>query len=492
MSGTPEQYTEFNKLAGQHRVWHWFQEISNIPRGSGHEQAICEYLINFAKVENLECRQDESGNVFINKPAQKGGSDAVVALQGHVDMVWQKTDNSDFDFLTQPIRPYVDGEWVTAGETTLGADNGVAVAYIMAVLEDQHIAHPNIEAILTIGEETGLIGANAMDASLLKSTMMINLDGGPFGGIIVGCAGGVDSVISFDYTTQIAPDDTHSYTITVEGLKGGHSGGNINQGRQNANKLMVRILRELSLNMEIYIQSIHSDYPRNAIPRLCKSTIFVKKEDEMELGQMFLKLVEILNHEIKPAEPNLHIGIEQAYEMNNSVILPDEQNKILRTLNAVPNGVYKHSPINSSLVDTSTNMATIQMANGQCTVGTLQRGVNTPSMFDLADKIADTFEIAQLNNLKIEQFGKYDGWQPDYNSPLVAKAVESYQKLFNIKPTVETCHGGLECAIIDSAGVMEKIAVGPEMEDLHSPGERVKTKTVTDFELVLHDLLAKI
>ncbi len=485
-------FNTFADLCERSRVWYWFKEISAVPRGSNKEEKICKFIMDFAEKFNLEYRQDEIGNLFLQKSAQNSDSKEIVALQGHLDMVWQKTDDSKFDFENQAIMPYVDGEWVTAGATTLGADNGIGVANILTILENTEISHPNIEAIFTVAEETGLTGAFQLDSDKLKATKLINLDASPFDMITIGCAGGLDTVVSFAYDTVDISSNFTGFQIVMEGLAGGHSGVDINKGKENANKLMVRFLQGLTKEIELHINNIKSDYPRNAIPRLCTAIIYVENTKIKDFQSRFQKAKELIIQELKSAEKNLEISCVEHETSDKSVMVAHDQAKILKALNVLPNGVYKLSSQNSALVETSTNTANLYLSNGFVKVGTLQRASSTHSMHDLAEKVMNVFQLGEFKDLKVDQFGEYNGWQPDFSSDLVKVVVALYHDLFDMKPEITACHAGLECAIIDSNHVMDKVSLGPDILDMHAPFERVKTDTVDKLEILIKNLLAKL
>ena len=461
-------------------VWKHFAQIVKIPRPSSHEEAIRAYIIAFAKEQGLEWREDAGHNVYVRKPATPGMENRKgVVLQAHLDMVPQKNNDKEFDFINDPIEAYIDGEWVTADGTTLGADNGIGAAAILAVLEDKTLVHGPVEALFTATEETGMDGAFGLEGGMLQGDILLNLDSETEGELYVGCAGGQDFNVSLPYhTVAIKKKDFAGYRIEVKGLKGGHSGIEIILQRANANKLMARTLIGIQEKMNVLLCSIDGGGLRNAIPREAFATVAVDKAFEKKFLAAIKRYEKLYNTEYKDIEDKIEI---------NAVAIPCparcidilDQCYLLDAVQACPNGVIKMSTSMPGLVQTSTNLARVVSEKGKFTVFGLMRSSVRSEKEDLALSIRTVFELA---GGKVKMGGAYDGWNPNMQSPILATMKESYKSLYGTEPKVVAIHAGLECGII--GGVypnMDMISFGPTICYPHSPDEKVNIASVEKF-----------
>ena len=471
--------TNIAKLAPQ-PIWKHFAEICKIPRPSYHEAEIREYLVKFAKEHNLEHFVDGGNNVIIRKPATPGmESRKGIVIQAHVDMVPQKNSDKEFDFTKDSIVAYIDGDWVTADGTTLGADNGIGVAAILAVLESNDIKHGPIEALFTATEETGMDGAFGLKAGELSGDILLNLDSETEGELYVGCAGGQDFNVSMPYhTVAIKKKDFAGYRIEVKGLKGGHSGIEIILQRANANKLMARTLIGIQEKMNVLLCSIDGGGLRNAIPREAFATVAVDKAFEKKFLAAIKRYEKLYNTEYKDIEDKIEI---------NAVAIPCparcidilDQCYLLDAVQACPNGVIKMSTSMPGLVQTSTNLARVVSENGKFTVFGLMRSSVRSEKEDLALSIRTVFELA---GGKVKMGGAYDGWNPNMQSPILATMKESYKSLYGTEPKVVAIHAGLDCGIIGGVYTnMDMISFGPTICYPHSPDEKVNIASVEKF-----------
>ena len=463
-------------------IWKNFEAINAVPRASKKEERIIAFMVDFGKRLGLETIQDATGNVIIRKPATPGRESApVVVLQSHLDMVHQKNNDTVFDFDTQGIRMYIDGDWVRAEGTTLGADNGLGVAAIMGILESTDIPHPALEALFTIDEETGMTGAKGLESGLLKGTVLLNLDTEDDHHLDIGCAGGIDVTAELTYTPEDTIYGTY-YTITVKGLKGGHSGMEIHKGLGNANKLMNRILYTLGERYHIAVAGIDGGGLRNAIPR--ESTAVIATD--ASIREVFEQVVKDIRAEFRTTEPDLVIEMVQVASAGK--VLPRQvQERLLRVLYAAHNGVYKMSSDFDDLVETSNNVARVQVGDGLIKVLCLTRSSVESSKQDLARQLKATFELMDAT---VTLSGDYPGWSPNAGSPVLKTMVSGYETLFGDKPDVVACHAGLECGILAASYPgLDMISFGPTILGAHSPDERVSISSVNKFwKLLLHTL----
>ncbi|MBT8219554.1 MAG: aminoacyl-histidine dipeptidase [Bacteroidia bacterium] len=471
-------------------LWQHFQSLNDIPRPSKKEERVIQFMIDFGNALGLEVISDKIGNVVIKKPATLGMEDRkTVVLQSHLDMVHQKNSNTQFDFQQQGIQMFIDGDWVKAKGTTLGADNGIGVAATMAILASNEIPHPAIEALFTIDEETGMTGAKDLDPNMLKGQLMLNLDTEDDDELTVGCAGGIDITAQGRYATIVPASQGLPFRITIKGLSGGHSGMDIHLGRGNANKLMNRLLYNLDKEFEIQIADIDGGGLRNAIPRESFATIVVDAVDKHAFNALIDHMTSIYQKEYKTTDPDLTIEV-QATSMPDEVVDPIFQGQLLKAMYALPNGIYRMSPDIEGLVQTSNNIARIIVNDGQFLVQCLTRSSVDTEKQDLADAIASAL---QLIGAKVTTSGAYPGWTPDPNSQIVSLMKSLYEDLFKESPHVKACHAGLECGILGKHfPKMEMISFGPNIRGAHSPDEKAQITSVQKFWTFLKSTLAHI
>ncbi len=469
-------------------VWKHFAEICNIPHPSHSEDKIRQYLVDFAVAHGIEHSVDEAGNVYMSKPATPGmeGRKGIV-LQAHMDMVPQKNNDKEFDFINDPIEAYIDGEWVTANGTTLGADNGIGVAAILAVLEDDTIEHGPIEGLITATEETGMDGAFGLKGGLLKGEILLNLDSETEGELYVGCAGGTDVNASLAYTAEAAPAEGYkAVEIAVKGCKGGHSGIQIVCQRANANKLLFRLLRKLAAQMELKIASVDGGGLRNAIPRESVAVVMVKASDVEALNAEVAAFEQVAIAEYAAVEDA--ISIKAAEVAAPASVMPCAVAKsLMAAMVACPDGVDKMSLAMEGLVQTSNNMARVVSDGETIKVQTLVRSSVRSEKEALADAIKAVLEMA---GFEVKLSGSYDGWNPNMQSPILNAMLESYEALYGKRPAVTAIHAGLECGIIGSNYPgLDMISFGPTICYPHSPDEKVEIASVEKFfDFLLHTL----
>ena len=467
-------------------IWKNFSALNAVPRPSKKEEKVIQFIKNFGESLNLETIVDEVGNVIIRKPATSGMENRTpIVLQSHLDMVCQKNNDVDFDFDTQGIQMVVDGDWVKAKGTTLGADNGLGVASIMSILESSDIPHPALEALFTIDEETGMTGALNLKPGLLKGEILLNLDTEEDDEIDIGCAGGVDVTASQKYALEATQGEILS--IYVKGLQGGHSGMDIHKGFGNANVLIGRLLFAGNQTQDIQLISIDSGGLRNAIPREGKAIFTVANADE------FLKVANALKEEIlvefASVEKDLSISIEKT-EAGNQGLSAADSKKIIYALKAAHNGVYRMSPDVADLVEASNNVARVELKEGALKILNLSRSSVDSSKDDVAGQLRAVFELA---GMQVEFSGAYPGWKPLPGSEIVTIMDKLYTEKFGSKPHVVACHAGLECGIIGSHyPEMEMVSFGPTIRGAHSPDERASISSTQKFWSFLKDILTQI
>ena len=471
-------------------LWNKFADLNAVPRPSKKEDRVIQFMKNFGQNLGLETFEDEIRNVIIRKPATKGmETRKTVVLQGHLDMVHQKNNDTVFDFETQGIDMYVDGDWVRARGTTLGADNGLGVAMIMAILESADISHPAIEALFTIDEETGMTGALNLKGGILAGEILLNMDTEEDDEIDIGCAGGIDVTANRNYELEPTPEDAVGYIITVKGLNGGHSGMDINKGLGNANKIMNRLLFDGFENFGLQISEINGGSLRNAIPRESNAKIIVAGiYDEQFLFEM-QGIIKNIKSEYKTTEPNLIIEITKA-ELPATVMDLGVQEGFIRGIYAAQNGVYRMSADMENLVETSNNIARIVVSDGKILIQNLTRSSVESSKMDLANALRSCYE---LFGCEVTFGGNYPGWTPNVNSEILDLLVSIYEKQNNEKPKVVACHAGLECGILGTNYPnMDMISFGPTIHGAHSPDERASIKSSQKFYKFVVEILANI
>ncbi len=460
-------------------IWNKFADLNAVPRPSKKEERVIQFMMNFGKTLGLETFTDEVGNVIIRKPATAGMENRKwLTLQSHLDMVHQKNNDTVFDFDTQGIDMHVDGDWVKANGTTLGADNGMGVAAIMALLESTGIRHPALEALFTIDEETGMTGAMGLQAGVLKGEILLNLDTEEDDEIDIGCAGGIDVTAERSYEEKTTPTGHVAYSITVNGLNGGHSGMDIHKGLGNANKIMNRILHYNTTKYGVQISSIDGGSLRNAIPRESISILTVDEFQKQKMEANFEILATVIKNELKITEPNLHISLISS-EVPERVMNTAAQEEVLKGIYAAHNGVYAMSAGISDLVETSNNVARVLVQDGTVKIGCLTRSSVDSAKMDLAEALKATFELA---GCAVSFSGTYPGWKPNPDSAILEVLKPKYEELFGEKAKVVACHAGLECGILGQHYPdMDMISFGPTIRGAHSPDERVKISSVQKF-----------
>lgn len=471
-------------------LWNKFADLNEVPRPSKKEERVIEFMKKFGNDLNLETMVDGVGNVIIRKPATPGMENKkTVVLQSHLDMVHQKNNNTNFDFDTQGIEMEVDGDWVRAKGTTLGADNGLGVATIMAILESDSIEHPALEALFTIDEETGMTGAKGLEGGLLTGEILLNLDTEEDDEIGIGCAGGVDITASGSYKSEDTPEGVSAFRITVNGLQGGHSGMDIIKGLGNANKLMNRLLYRVSENLELRIAEINGGGLRNAIPRESEAIVVI---DELQAKVLLAEMEEekeAITAEFSSLEPKLNIEITTA-EIPAKVMDVVAQDKLLKAVYAAHNGVYRMSPEIEGLVETSNNIAKVEVKDSKITIKCLTRSSVESSKNDIANSLSAVFELA---GYEVELSGDYPGWAPNRNSDILKVLDNLYEKMNNEKANVAACHAGLECGIIGQHyPEMDMISFGPTIRGAHSPDERASISSAQKYWKFVLEILKNI
>jgi len=473
------------------QLWVDFQKLCEIPRPSKHEEKVSKFLKEFGEKLNLETIQDDAGNVLIRKPATTGMENRqIVLLQAHIDMVPQKNNDTQHDFTKDPIEAYIDGEWVTANGTTLGADNGIGVAAMMAILEANDIPHGPLEALFTVDEETGMTGTFALKEDLLKADVLLNLDTEEWGKYYIGCAGGVNTDMELSYTTDKVPTDHVALKVVVKGLQGGHSGLNINDGRANAIKVLTRLLWAADREVDFSLADIDCGSAlHNAIPREAQVIITLPGNEKDKFSKIINELLELIKVEYKKHDSGLMLEVTDI-ELPEAVMQSEIKTKLLNALYGCPNGVMGMSEDIPDLVETSTNLAHVKSENGVITVYTLQRGSVDSKKNDVANMV---YSIFALTGGKVACLDPYPGWDPNIDSPILKLMSKVYKELFGEEVIAAAVHAGLECGLIGHKyPKMDMISIGPEITGAHSPDERAQIKTVETFWKLLLETLKQI
>ena len=470
-------------------IWNNFCELNAVPRPSKKEEKVIKFMYDFGVSLGLETQIDKVGNVVIFKPATDGMENRkTVVLQSHLDMVHEKNNEVDFDFEKSGIQMYVDNDWVRAKGTTLGADNGLGVATIMSVLESNDIAHPKIEALFTIDEETGMTGALKLDENILKGDILLNLDTEEDDEIGIGCAGGVDITISKSFNMTINPNLLF-IKITLNGLSGGHSGMEIHKNLGNSNKLLNKIISDLNENFLIHISEINGGGLRNAIPRESSIILGVTDADFKSIKNQSFKTFDNLKDQFLNTDPLIKLDIIKLDE-DFKIIDIDNQTELIKLIRNCPNGVYKMSDNIPGLVETSNNLANISLNDGNLNINCLTRSSDESSKEELKNIIKFLFII---KGYTVDFSGDYPGWQPNMSSEILAKLVKVYKDLNSTEPNVAACHAGLECGIIGSHyPKLDMISFGPTIRGAHSPDERASIKSTIKFWRFLKEVLLNI
>ena len=472
-------------------LWNKFADLNAVPRPSKKEERVIAFMMEFGQNLGLPTIKDHVGNVIIKKPATPGMENRkTIVMQSHLDMVHQKNNDTNFDFDTQGIEMYVDGDWVRAKGTTLGADNGLGVATIMAILESTDIPHPAIEALFTIDEETGMTGAMGLQGGMLDGEILLNLDTEEDDEIDIGCAGGVDVTATRTYKEEETPEGSVGYTITVKGLKGGHSGMDIHKGLGNANKIMNRLLFDGFENFGLQIAEISGGSLRNAIPRESVAKVIIAAiYDEAFIFDM-QEIINEIKAEFKTTEPNLTIEIVKNATVPSKVMDLGVQEGLLRAIYAAHNGVYRMSADMTDLVETSNNIARIIVKDGEISIQNLTRSSVESSKFDLANALRSAYE---LFGCEVEFSGSYPGWTPNVKSEILDVLTSIYEKQNGSKPNVVACHAGLECGILGkNYPNMDMISFGPTIHGAHSPDERASISSAQKYWKFVLEILQNI
>lgn len=462
-------------------LWNHFADLNAVPRPSKKEERVIQFMMDFGAQLGLETIKDQIGNIIIKKPGQgKLAHAPAVILQSHLDMVHQKNNATQFDFNSQGIEMLVDGDWVKAKGTTLGADNGIGVATMMAVLSDKEMSHPPIEALFTIDEETGMTGAKQLEANYLSGKTLLNLDTEDDDELSIGCAGGIDTNTSYTYQTEALEENSVGVQIEIKGLLGGHSGMDIDKNRGNANKWATRLLYQLKSLCDFQLVSFHGGSLRNAIPREATLVLAVKKDEFAELKTKASTIANEILAENKTIENLAKIEFKE-FELNpdNECVLIDELNKILNALYSVPNGVYRMSPDIPGLVEASSSLAKITLEAGRFETQSLQRSSVDSSKDDVANAVRAAFENM---GAAVVQTGDYPGWQPNADSRVLKIMADLYRNKFKEEPQIKACHAGLECGILGQhLPDVDMISFGPNIRGAHSPDERVQISSVQKY-----------
>jgi len=470
-------------------VWKFFHEITQIPRPSKKEERIIAYLKDFGGQHKLSTKTDEAGNVLICKPATPGYErNKTIILQSHIDMVCEKNSDVIHNFDTDPIQTYIDGDWVKARGTTLGADNGIGMSMMLAVLASDKLVHPALECLFTVDEETGLTGAFALKQNFLSGELLINLDSEDDGEIFVGCAGGIDTVATLTYSTEKTPENYFGFSVSVKGLQGGHSGDDIDKGLGNANKILNRFLWTLNKAMDFRLNSFDGGNLRNAIPREAVAVGCVPFAEKENIRVLFNHYVNDLETEIGDVEPNMRLEMESEPAPETSID-KKSSDALLNVLYACPHGVITMSRDMPGLVETSTNLASVKMkGNNTLEITTSQRSSVESSKLDIKQQIEAVFALSGSN---VTHGDGYPGWKPNLKSDILKIATESYVKLYSEQPKVRAIHAGLECGLfLEKYPALDMISIGPTMKGVHSPDERLSISATQKCWKWLTDILA--
>ena len=471
-------------------VWQYFEEICRIPRPSKKEDKIIDYLTAFAKKHNLDLKKDPAGNLLITKSASPGLEDKkTVVLQSHMDMVCEKNSGIDHNFDTDPVIPYIEGEWVKAKGTTLGADDGIGMAAQLALLASDDLPHGKIECLFTVDEETGLTGAFALKPGFFEGSVLINLDSEDEGELFIGCAGGIDMIATIEFDNEEIPSSHKGFKVAVGGLQGGHSGDDIHKGLGNSIKILNRFLWNVNNRFDMNLVRFNGGNVRNAIPREADALFSVHHDEADDVEKYLVSFSEMVSRELSGRDEGFHISMVSASLPSNAM---DEDSRLdlLYSLYGCPNGVMAWSQHISDLVESSTNLATIRTENNKITITTSQRSSSDSSKADISAMVESVFRLA---NAGIRKTGGYPGWEPDYDSRLMEICKSAYQRLFGDKPLVRTIHAGLECGLfLEKYPGLDMISFGPTIKGAHSPDERLHIGSVEKFWDLLKEVLKDI
>jgi dipeptidase D len=472
-------------------IWKYFEEICKIPRLSKQEDKVRKYLLDFALSHELESQTDKAGNVLITRPASEGHENVkTLVLQCHMDMVGEKEHGSEHNWSTDPVLPFIDGDWVKARGTTLGADDGIGMASQLAILSDENLRAGKIESLFTVDEESGMTGALNLASEFFEGRTLINLDSEDEGILFIGCAGGMDTICNLGFVPEQVPDHMISYKIYLSGLHGGHSGDEIHKGFGNSIKLMNRVLSDLTESFGIRISRFEGGNLRNAIPRDALAEILIDQKDRDKLLDRIVFFEELFTGEFKSVEKRINLSVTEN-PLPDKIISGKTQTSLLRSLTCCPHGVIAWSADMEDLVETSTNLASIRFTNDDMiSVVTTQRSSLVSSKMETAARVRSCFEIEGFN---VSHSAGYPGWKPDLQSEILGLTNNSYKKLFGKKPSVKAIHAGLECGIIyEKFKTIDMISFGPTIRGAHTTEERIEIKTVSMFWDLLIDIIQNI
>lgn len=460
-------------------VWNWFSQLCAIPHPSKHEEQLAEYIVNWANDKGLNVVRDNVGNIILKKPATPNFENRKgVIMQAHLDMVPQKNNDTKHDFTKDPIKPYIDGDWVTAKGTTLGADNGIGLCAILAVFDDDTIEHGPLEALLTVDEEAGMTGAFGVEAGFLDGDILLNTDSEDEGEVYMGCAGGIDATAKFEIEFEIAPENHAAVSLVIEGLKGGHSGVDIHLGRANANKLLTRVLFELAPKYDVRLVSIDGGSLRNALPREASAELLIPEQNLTNFQADVQLWCATFKQELSHVESDLAIFVDPS-DSESQVFTRDFQTRLLAAIYGVPHGVYRMSDEIEGIVETSNNIGVIQTRHTHVSVQCLIRSLMDSRRIDVQNTVGSIFSLAGAN---IEFSGAYPGWKPDTSSQAMTVVRDTYQELFGEIPKIMVIHAGLECGLFkDAYPHWDMVSYGPTIRFPHSPDEKVLIDTVDRF-----------
>ena len=471
-------------------LWKYFYELNQIPRCSGHEEEAGNYVISVAKKFNLKWKKDGVGNVMVSKPASKGMENRpAVVIQGHLDMVCEKNKGTVHDFSKDPIKMLIKDGWVTADGTTLGSDNGIAVAMGLAIMEDDSIVHPPMEFLFTVDEETGLTGAVELKGDFVDGRVLLNIDSEEEGALYIGCAGGQHTILNKKIDWTHRHDDHKTFLLKIDGLRGGHSGLNIHEGFGNAIKLLSRVLYDLKDKFHYHLSKIEGGSKHNAIPREAEAIIDVPADSVDTLKKVVAQFDKIFKEELRFVDAGVEVTV-QSHENSKQVFSTDYRDQLIGVLYAMPHGVIAMSHAIEDLVETSTNMAIIETRDDIVHMLTSQRSSVGSCVVDIADKIK---ALGELGGFDIEQGGGYPAWEPNPDSRLLKVCKDIYKNKYGSEPEVKAIHAGLECGIIgEKYDGMDMISFGPDIEGAHSPDERIKIDSVEHVWEYLLEILREI
>ena len=471
-------------------LWQWFAQICAIPHPSKHEQALSQHIQAWARDKGLTLTEDKIGNLIIKKPATAGMENRkTVVIQAHLDMVPQKNADKVHDFTKDAIEAYVDGDWVKANGTTLGADNGIGMASALAILGSDDIKHGPLEVLLTVDEEAGMTGAFGVEPGMLDADILINTDSEQEGEIYMGCAGGVDAEFTVSMNWQAAAEGVSAFTLSLSGLKGGHSGVNIHLGRGNANKLLARFLTEQGAALGLAVAAFNGGSLRNAIPREAAVVLTVPASQVATLQQQVTEFEALLKQELAAVEPALKLSLSETI-IPAKVMSPASQSTLLNLLNVCPNGVMRMSDDIAGVVETSLNMGVITTKDNSVQVLCLIRSLIDSGRSQVEGMLSS---LAQLAGVEVKFSGAYPGWKPDPASPVMAIVKDTYQAIYNKEPVIMVIHAGLECGLFKKPyPQMDMVSIGPTIRFPHGPDEMVNITTVGQYWQLLLAVLERI